>query len=143
MSQWCFSPMVIDGQRFTCAEQWMMFSKARYFGDIKAEQAIMATNDPEKQKAIGRTICDFDADVWDMVSFDIVFKGNLAKYSQNSNFKAFLLATNPHELAEASPTDCIWGIGLSEDDPKAQYPVYWRGENRLGKVLMQVRREIA
>ena len=143
MSQWCYSPMVIDGQTFTCAEQWMMYSKARYFGDIRAGNAIMATNDPEKQKAIGRRVCDFDADIWNKVSFDIVFKGNLAKYQQNQKFKALLLSTNPHELVEASPTDCIWGIGLAEDDPRAQYPALWHGENRLGKVLMQVRREIA
>jgi len=143
MSQWYPSQMLIDGQFFNCSEQWMMWNKARYFGDIRAERAIMATSNPEEQKAIGREIGDFDAKVWDKVSFEIVLRGNLEKYTQSARLKKLLLSTNPHELAEASPTDTIWGIGLSEDDPKALYPVYWRGENRLGKVLMEVRRIIA
>lgn len=85
---------------------------------------------------------DFDAEAWNNISTEIVYQGNLAKFTQSARLKKFLLDTNPQELAEASATDTIWGIGLSEDDPKAIYPVLWRGENRLGKILMRVRREL-
>lgn len=142
LSQWYPSQMLIDGKQFSCAEQWMMWSKAVYFGDIDAQNKIMATSDPEEQKAIGRTVNDFDADVWDKVSTEIVYRGNLAKFTQSERLRTYLLATSPFELVEASPTDTIWGIGLSEDDPRAFYPAYWRGENRLGKVLMRVRHEL-
>ena len=32
-SQWYPSVFLIDGTIFNCAEQWMMWSKAKFFGD--------------------------------------------------------------------------------------------------------------
>ena len=54
-----------------------------------------------------------------------------------------LLKTGNATLAEASPYDRIWGIGLSADDPKAMNPDLWKGENLLGHALMRVRDELA
>lgn len=42
-------------------------------------------------------------------------------------------------LAEASPYDTKWGIGLTADDPHARRRHFWRGRNLLGEVLMEVR----
>jgi len=42
-------------------------------------------------------------------------------------------------LAEASPFDTKWGIGLSADDPRARRRRQWQGRNLLGEVLMEVR----
>ncbi|MNI91462.1 hypothetical protein D3C73_1491250 [compost metagenome] len=50
-----------------------------------------------------------------------------------------LLATGDRILVEASPSDKIWGIGLAPDDPNAQIPARWLGQNLLGKALMEVR----
>lgn len=45
-------------------------------------------------------------------------------------------------LAEASPYDKVWGIGLSADDPRALVQRKWQGENKLGEALMDVRRQL-
>ena len=46
-------------------------------------------------------------------------------------------------LAEASPHDMKWGIGLSADDPRARRRHSWPGRNLLGEVLMEVRDMLA
>lgn len=45
-------------------------------------------------------------------------------------------------LAEASPYDSVWGIGLTADDPRALVQRSWQGLNKLGDALMDVRRQL-
>jgi ribA/ribD-fused uncharacterized protein len=81
----------------------------------------------------------FDADRWDAARWEIVVRGNLAKFRQNPELGAFLANTGDRVLVEASPVDRIWGIGLAEDDARAQDPERWRGINLLGFALMEAR----
>lgn len=53
----------------------------------------MNTEDPRKHKAIGRSVKNFDMDIWNRSDYDIVVKGNLAKFRQNPRFLEKLLAT--------------------------------------------------
>jgi len=64
------------------------------------------------------------------------------QFSQNPQLKSILLSTAGRVLAEASPSDTKWGIGLSEDHPDAKRRKLWRGRNLLGQVLMEVRDEM-
>lgn len=64
------------------------------------------------------------------------------QFSQNEELKQQLLCTHPKTLVEASPYDQIWGIGLSEDDPKAWNKLTWRGKNLLGEILTTVRERL-
>ena len=62
-SQWTISLFTVDLVDYTCAQQYMMASKARLFGDNSALSAILATDDPREQKHIGRQVCHFDQDL--------------------------------------------------------------------------------
>ena len=42
-------------------------------------------------------------------------------------------------MAETSPFDPVWGIGLREDDPEARDPRRWRGKKLLEQALSTVR----
>ena len=55
--------------------------------------------------------------------------------------KQKLLETNDKIIAEASPNDSIWGIGLSKYDKDATNPKNWKGKNLLGFILMDIRDE--
>ena len=50
-----------------------------------------------------------------------------------------LIQTGDRRLAEASPHDSLWGIGLSARDPRASSPDSWCGQNLLGQALENAR----
>lgn len=139
LSQWWDCSFTVDGIEYNTAEQYMMAQKAVLFGDEKIRAEIMAASHPKQYKDLGRKISGFKQDIWDKKCRDIVVKGNVAKFSQNEDLKAFLLNTNMRVLVEASPYDKIWGIGMGADDPRCENPTLWNGTNFLGFCLMEVR----
>lgn len=138
-SQW-YPSVIRDGDlQFNCAEQAMMYRKAEFFGDEDSMEKIMLARHPQEQKALGRLVTNFDADRWNTVCRDIVYKNNLLKFGQNRKLKRILLATDGLTLVEASPYDRIWGIGRGLDYPHLADTSKWRGTNWLGIAITQVR----
>ena len=142
LSQWWPAMFTVDGVTYPTAEHWMMAGKARLFGDDEALAAVLAAADPKAAKAAGRAVRGFDEQTWAAARFDLVVAGNLAKFRQNPDLGAFLAATRPRVLVEASPRDRIWGIGLTSGHPDAARPSRWRGTNLLGFALMNVRDQL-
>jgi ribA/ribD-fused uncharacterized protein len=145
-SQWYrkapfFASETVDGKMqkvfYSCAEQYMMAHKARFFNDEETLAKIMATEDPEVQKALGREVKNFDKAAWDEIALSIVQQANRYKFYQNPDILAELMATKGTLLVEASPHDRIWGIGIDEQNAAAGQP--WDGENKLGTALTWVR----
>jgi ribA/ribD-fused uncharacterized protein len=141
-SQWHRCVFIIDGVQYNCAEQYMMAMKAYLFGDQLVYDKIMKSGNPRDQKQFGRKVSNFIAHIWDEIARDVVFRGNLGKFSQNEDLKNQLFDTKGTTLVEASPYDSIWGIGLSADSPKAQKRELWQGSNWLGEVLNAVRDQL-
>lgn len=138
-SQWYTSYFIIDGIRYNCAEQYMMAEKARVFCDEETRKKILQATEPDVIKQLGREVRNFDAEKWDAVSGDVVVRGNIAKFGQNEELRKFLLATENKVLVEASPYDKIWGIGMKQAEAEKAYPHIWKGTNKLGFALMEVR----
>lgn len=139
LSQWYDCWFEVDSVRYHTTEQYMMASKARLFGDDEVFQEIMEASTPFEYKRLGRKIRGFDGKMWDAKKYAIVVKGNKAKFSQNPTLREFLLSTGDSILAEASPYDTIWGIGLGREDAQKGGVNQWQGENLLGCALMDVR----
>jgi ribA/ribD-fused uncharacterized protein len=131
-----------EGMKFNCGEQYMMYKKAMLFGDIDVAEMIMEQSHPRKQKFLGRQVRNFNKAAWDEKCKDIMVEGLTSKFLQNTYCLNTLLITDRTIIVEASPTDKIWGIGLSEDDPRSLDPNEWQGTNWLGEVLMRVREAI-
>lgn len=141
-SQWYPAPFTVDGVLYPTAEHWMMAGNALLFGDEDALERILVASDPKSAKAIGREVRGFDDKVWKANARRLVTEGNVHKFSQSAELKAFLLATGDAVLVEAAPRDQIWGIGLGQDNPRALDPTQWRGQNLLGFALMDVREKL-
>ncbi len=130
------------GTQFKTAEQYMMYHKALLFKDFVSAQQILKAGHPREQKELGRGVMNFDENIWNQQREAIVYQANKLKFMQSSSLLKALLETAGTDLVEASPDDCIWGIGWRASDPEAQDPDQWRGLNLLGKALTQLREEI-
>ena len=116
-----------------------MASKARLFGDDTALSAILAPNEPREQKRLGRQVRHVDPALWQDECEAIVLRGNLAKFSQNEEMRVALESTGARRIAEASPHNEVWDIGLIASDPRAASPTLWCGLNLLGQALERTR----
>ncbi len=141
-SQWHPSRFIVNGVEFNCAEQYMMYQKAMLFGDQETAAKILKATTPSEQKKLGRLVRNFDKDQWDNYGKKFVYDGNYAKFTQNPHLLEQLLQTKGTTLVEASPTDRIWGVGLSEDDPRIRNRKTWQGKNALGHILTQLRENL-
>lgn len=130
-----------DGHRFRNSEAGMMYQKAKLFGDDKIIARIFENQDPWVVKDLGKQVRGYSDAVWHPVRVEKVVEVLLAKFSQNLDIKQILIDSDDKILAEASPIDKIWGIGLAPDNPLARIRTNWRGLNLLGDALM-VTREI-
>lgn len=139
LSNFYQTTFVEDGITFTCTEQYFMYHKAVLFGDMDIAKKILEAGTPKEYKALGRKAKGFVQEVWQAKREEIMYKGNLLKYSQNEDLKEKLFATGNSVLVEANPFDRIWGIGMGEKKAMETPPEKWRGQNLLGKTLMKVR----
>jgi ribA/ribD-fused uncharacterized protein len=132
-----------SGKTFVCNEQFMMYSKALLFGDVERAEAILATDDTKNHKAIGRRVSNYDDTKWEAFGVKAVLRANKMKFMQHVKLGDRLLDTKTKTLAEASPIDEKWGIGLAPNDPKADDDSNWTGRNLQGQCLMNVRTKLA
>jgi len=138
-SNWARRDFYVQDEKFNCCEQWMMASKAALFEDWQTRREVMKKSNPRDQKKLGRQVKGFKDALWNKHKYDIVLTGVYEKFKQIPEFQAELFATGNRTIAEASPSDGIWGICLHEADPAAHDRATWQGENLLGEALMETR----
>lgn len=137
-SNWEYSPFTLNGEKYTCVEQWMMAEKARIFNDNRARNLILKTPSPAEQKQLGRKVKNYDEEIWSSIRYNVVLTGTLEKYRQNNWLCDLLLDTGDLLFVEASPEDPIWGIGMKSSDPNILNTKLW-GQNLLGKIITEAR----
>lgn len=132
----------VEGVRYNCCEQYMMYKKAIIFGDMNSAKKILLEDRPFKQQELGREIKNFNQGVWDFYKEKVVYDGNYFKFTRYLDLRGRLIDTYPKELVEASPFDLVWGVGLDQDNPLILDPKNWRGQNLLGKILTNLRNDL-
>lgn len=142
LSNWYLSEFIIDDITFSSMEQYMMYEKAILFHDQETAEKILQTDNVAEIKALGRTVQNFDDTVWGQSREEIVYKGVFEKFRQNPELKKRLERTGEEVIAECAVKDRIWGIGLSMKDEDRFCVDRWKGQNLLGKILMDVRKDI-
>lgn len=130
--------------KFATSEHHYMAIKALAFGDKQSFNSIRISTDPKEAKKLGGAVANFDEAIWSSIRKEAMMEACRAKLMNHDawRLRSYLLGTYPRILAEASPYDLIWGIGLDRNDPLCQDVTKWRGQNLLGQVLMELRAEL-
>jgi hypothetical protein len=123
LSNFYLRGVTIKGKKFKCSEHAYQCAKADNKKDF---DLIFEAPTPAKARRAGRKI-KYRSD-WNHVRIDIMREVVLAKFQQNDDLAIRLVDTGGQELIEGNEWgDTFWGICKG------------KGENWLGKILMEVR----
>lgn len=145
LSNWSAHPITEpSGERHATAEHAYMTTKARWVCDETAIAMIAASPSPREAKRIARAVAMTPEDVegWDRIKFGVMVEIVRAKTEQHPTIKDALLASSGRTIAEASPYDLVWGIGIDAKRAAGIPPSNWPGQNLLGKAWTRVREEM-
>lgn len=132
-------PIEIEGVKYPTVEHYFQAMKAKEFEDTEVYDKILKAKTPKAAKALGKKVKNFVTEVWDSKRDGIMETALRAKFVQHPELRKELLATEDKVIGEADPRNTYWGIGTSMDLEKSKTPSKWRGQNKLGKMLMTLR----
>lgn len=132
----------LDDVEYKSAEHAFQAIKAKTFGDEEHFKKILKAKSAQSAKSFGKKVEKFDETVWNEKKDDVMRQILRAKFSQNPDIRKKLLDSGDKILAEANPRDTYWGIGTSASTSIAKTPSKWKGQNKLGKMLMELRDEL-
>jgi len=142
LSNWYLCEFTYGIYKYSSTEQFMMAQKALLFRDFEVFEKMLKTNSPKTLKRLGKQVKNYDDTIWGEVRQAMMHRGIRAKFQQNPDLLQKLIETDELILAECSPYDKLWGIGLAVDDARVQETAKWKGKNLLGSILMDVRSEL-
>ena len=134
-------PIEVDGEKFPTVEHYVQAMKAKEFKDDEIYNKIIKAKTPKAVKAMGQKVKNFIKEVWDEKRDKIVRIGVKAKFTQHPELRKQLQETGDKIIGEADPRDTYWGIGTGIESDKSKKPSKWRGQNKMGKLLMELRTE--
>ena len=132
------TPIMIDGQKYNCNEQYYAHSVATFFHDKETAEKVLMTDDPYELVALHKKVKNYSQHKWLPHGEKVLFMANLAKYTQNGSARKALLDTADDFLGEASYSR-KWGIGIPIQDKNALDYRKWTGLNIMGNILMKIR----
>jgi len=119
-------PVRIGSFIYPTNEHWYQSEKCKDWYD---KLDIIMADTPKEAKKLGRYF-EMRED-WDERKLVCMYKGLKAKFTQHRDLKKMLLDTEDAQLIEDSPFDNYWGRGKN-----------YKGQNKMGKLLMKLREEL-
>ena len=92
------SSFAVDDVPYSCAEQYMMAEKTKFWQDHRAVGLIMSPS-PSTRKRIGRGVGNFESGLGDWEEQNSVLSGTYAKFTHNPAMKNHLLSSDNKLLA--------------------------------------------
>lgn len=122
-------PIRLKGKLWPTSEHYFQAMK---FESSKDQESIRKAKSPMEAARKGRDRKKKILRNWESAKVNVMRDAVKAKFSQHENLKSLLLSTGQAKLIEHTENDAYWGDG---GDGK--------GKNMLGRILMQIRDELA
>ncbi len=106
--------------------------QAMKFADAAYRDVIRRSRTSKEAKALGMTRKVPLRPDWEEVKESVMYLCVRRKFETHAEPRALLLSTGEAQIVENAPMDAYWGCGPDGE-----------GLNRLGEILMRVRRELA
>ena len=133
-------PIEIDGVKYATVTHFVESSKAKEFGDEESREKIGGAKSAKAAKALGDKVKNYNTETWEAKRDGIMEQGLRAKFVQHPELRKELDDTGDKTIGEADARDTYWGIGTGMESVKSKTPSKWRGLNKMGKLLMDLRR---
>jgi ribA/ribD-fused uncharacterized protein len=115
----------LDGHYWPTVEHYFQSQK---FAGTEHQRRIARSRTPKEAAQLGRDrSVSLRAD-WERVKDDVMRRAVLRKFETHQDIRKILINTGDAELVENAPGDYYWGCGADGS-----------GQNKLGKILMEVR----
>jgi ribA/ribD-fused uncharacterized protein len=122
--------VIHNGIKYPSAEHAFQAMKT---SDVNEQSKIIEASSPSKAKLLGRKLTIKDN--WEKIQEKEMYEVCLSKFKNNENLKKKLLDTGNLTLVNGnSGGDNYWGMYIDKD--------IMDGDNKLGRILMQVREEL-
>ena len=141
LSNFHLCKFTVNNDEFHSSEQWIQSRKAEFCKDRITKNRIMNSEDPLDSKEITRDITNFNRRAWLDQAEEICYLGIKEKFLQNEDLMDALQKTENKTLIETS-FDSDWGRGIPLSNENCLYRNKWKSEGILGRILMQIRKEI-
>lgn len=125
-----FAPFGVsmDGVWWRTVEHYF---QAQKFHDEDYRERIRICSKPKHAKALGMTrLIPLRAD-WESVKEQVMLEAVRTKFRTHEAPRELLLSTGEKSIVENAPMDAFWGCGPDG-----------KGKNKLGRILMSIRREL-
>jgi ribA/ribD-fused uncharacterized protein len=140
-------PVEINFNRslYNSVQQAIAAELAKTFNDQDNLDKIMLAETPDE---IDYELSDVpgDEDIneikWNDTMKQLLYDINIAKFDQYPELAGRLLETKNATLGAYIPDDNLIGIGISLDNIQSKNPIYWTGQNLLGKALSDIRNKL-
>lgn len=143
-NNWYHAPFEYGARTYVSVEQFVFYHKAAMARRIDLCMQCEAAKNPDTLLRLERVVGDsLDSDLWKSHKYTIMKRAVRAKFEQNRKLMLHLFETENSVLALCSTTDLELSIGVSITDKARLDRKQWKGENKLGQILMQVRGELS
>lgn len=124
-SNFAMLPITLKGKRWPSSEHYF---QAQKFEDPKDRDAVRLAKTPKEAARLGRDRRRKIRRDWESVKVSVMREAVEAKFQQHAKARQKLLSTNGSALVERTENDRFWGDGGDG-----------RGQNMLGRILMEIR----